>query len=156
MPTEIPAIAPATSLSEEQDPASDDFEEPTEPHRATCYCRTCQADLELLGRLKGTETKAMQSLAHNIVFRMLGFFTEVAAVGYSALLFQLRIAWLTPKRLPLPIRDLFMNRARLTSIECSALEALVIEELEKRNITSGIPPPLKERFSVTVERNHVA
>ena len=125
-------------------------------HRTGCYCRTCQADLELVGRLKGTETKAMQSLADNIVFRMLSFFTEVAEAGYSQLLFQLRIAWLTPKRLPLPIRDLFMNRARLTSIECGVLEALVIEELEKRSMTSGIPPPLKERFSVTLELNQVA
>ena len=73
------------------DPASDDFEEP-EPHRSSCYCRTCQADLELLGRLKGTETHAMQSLAQNIVFRKLSIFTEVAAVGYNKLMFQLRIA----------------------------------------------------------------
>ena len=76
-----------TSLSEEQDLASDDFEE-IEVQRATCYCRTCQADLELLGRLKGTETKAMQSLAHNIVFRMLSFFIEVAEVGYNELCFS--------------------------------------------------------------------
>ena len=68
--TEIPAIARVTSASEEQDPASDDFEE-TEVHRSGCYCRVCQGDLELVGRLKGTETHAMQSLAQNIVFRML-------------------------------------------------------------------------------------
>ena len=79
--TAIPATAPATSVSEEQDPASDDFEE-TEVHRSSCYCRTCQGDLELVGRLKGTETHAMQSLAQNIVHRMLSFFTEVAEVGY--------------------------------------------------------------------------
>ena len=85
------ATLPAVSVAEEQDPASDDFEEP-EVHRSSCYCRVCQADLELLGRLKGTETHAMQSLAQNIVFRMLSFFTEVAAVGYNELMFQLRIA----------------------------------------------------------------
>jgi hypothetical protein len=59
-----PAITPATptaSVSEEQDPGSDDFEEPEE-HHSGCYCRACQGDLELVGRLKGTETKAMQSL----------------------------------------------------------------------------------------------
>ena len=138
--TEIPAIARVTSASEEQDPASDDFEE-TEVHRSGCYCRTCQADLELVGRLKGTETRAMQSLAQNIVFRMLSIFSEVAAVGYNELLFQLRIAWLTPKFLPRPIRDLFIGRARLTSIECGVLEAFVIEELHNRKHTSGIPPP---------------
>ena len=138
--TEIPAIAPATSISEEQDPASDDFEEP-ETHRTSCYCRVCQGDLELVGRLKGTETHAMQSLAQNIVFRMLSIVTEVAAVGYTELLFQLRIAWLTPKFLPQPIRDLFVGRARLTSLECGVLEAFVIEELHYRKYTSGIPPP---------------
>ena len=66
----VAANAPAVSAAEEQDPASDDFEEP-EVHRSSCYCRVCQADLELVGRLKGTETKAMQSLAQAIVFRTL-------------------------------------------------------------------------------------
>ena len=141
--TEIPAIAPAVSVAEEQDPASDDFAEP-EVHRSSCYCRVCQADLELVGRLKGTETKAMQSLAQAIVFRMLSYFSEVSAVGYNALRFQLRIAWLTPKFLPQPIRDLFVGRARLTSLECGVLEAFVIEELHNRKHTSGIPPPLEE------------
>ncbi len=56
----------------------------------------------------------MQSLAQAIVFRMLSFFTEVAEVGYAEIMFQLRIAWLTPKRLPQPIRDLFIDRVRLT------------------------------------------
>ncbi len=149
------AITPATSISEEQDPASDDFEE-TEEHRSGCYCRSCQGELELLGRLKGTETHAMQSLSQNIVFRMLSYFTEVAEVGYSQLLFQLRIAWLTPKRLPQPIRELFIGRAPLTSVECGVLEALVIEELASRNLTSGVPPPLNERLSVKQELNHVA
>ena len=157
-----------TSLSEEQAPASDDFDE-TEVQRGTCSCRTCQADLELLGRLKGTETKAMQSLSQAIVFRMLSLFTEVAAVGYSELLFQLRMAWLAPKRLPRPIRDLFIGRARLTSIECGVLEAFVIEELDKLkasnqssatvgqiNHTSGIPPPIDDRPSMTVESSYVA
>jgi hypothetical protein len=97
----------------------------------------------------------MQSLAQNIVFRMLSFFTEVAEVGYSQLLFQLRIAWLTPKFLPQPIRDLFTGRARLTSIECGVLEAFVIEELQKRKHTSGIPPPVAEQLS-TSELKHVA
>jgi len=156
-----------TSLSEEQAPASDDFDE-TEVQRATCSCRTCQADLELLGRLKGTETKAMQSLSQAIVFRMLSLFTEVAAVGYSELLFQLRLAWLAPKRLPQPLRDLFIGRARLKSIECGVLEAFVIEELHKlkvinqpsaadpSNHTSGIPPPIDDRPSMTVESSYVA
>ena len=135
------------------DPASDDFEEP-EPHRSSCYCRTCQADLELLGRLKGTETHVMQSLAQNIVFRMLSIFTEVASVGYNELMFQLRIAWLTPKFLPRPIRDLFIGRARLTSLECGVLEAFVIEELHNRKHTSGIPPPVAEQLPAS-ELNHV-
>ncbi len=43
----------------------------------------------------------------------------------------------------------------LTSIECGVLEALVIEELQKRNITSGIPPPLNQRMPVASELNHV-
>ncbi len=77
-------------------------------------------------------------------------------VGYDQLLFQLRIAWLTPKRLPLLIRDLFVGRTPLTSVECGVLEALVIEELANRNLTSGIPPPLNERLSVKQELNHVA
>ncbi len=47
----LPTKALAAPVSEEQDPASDDFEEP-EVHRSSCYCRTCQADLELVGRLK--------------------------------------------------------------------------------------------------------
>ena len=55
----------------------------------------CKAMLELVGRLKGTETKAMQSLSQAIVFRMLSFFTEVAAVDYNELMLQLRTAWLT-------------------------------------------------------------
>ena len=143
----------AALLSAEQDPASD-LEEP-EMHRTSCYCRVCQADLELLGRLKGTETHAMQSLAQNIVFRMLSIFTEVAAVGYSELLSQLRKAWLTPKLLSRPIRDLFIGRARLTSLECGVLEAFVIEELHKRKHTSGIPPPVAEQLSNS-ELNHVA
>jgi hypothetical protein len=150
-----PAITPATSVSEEQDPGSDDFEE-AEAHRSGCYCRTCQGDLELVGRLKGTETLAMQSLSQNIVFRMLSFFTEVAEVGYSQLLFQLRIAWLSPRQLPQPIRDLFTGRARLTSIECGVLEAFVIEELQLRKHTSGIPPPVDERLQLTPELNHAA
>jgi hypothetical protein len=140
-----PAIIAAASLFEEQDPATDDFEEP-ETHGSNCYCRTCQGDLELVGRLKGTETKAMQSLAQNIVFRMLSIFTEVAA-GYNELLFQLRIAWLTPKFLPREIRDLFIGRARLTSLECGVLEAFVIEELHNRKHTSGIPPPVAEQLT---------
>ncbi|MDX1926577.1 MAG: transposase [Pirellulaceae bacterium] len=155
VPTALPATAAATSISEEQDPASDDFEE-TEEHRSGCYCRSCEGELELLGRLKGTETKAMQSLSEAIVFRILSYFAEVAEVGYSQLLFQLRIAWLTPKRLPQPIRDLFIGRAPLTSIECGVLEALVIEELVSRNLTSGIPPPLNERLSAKQDFNHVA
>ena len=150
----VPANAPAVSASEEQDPASDDFEEP-EVHRSGCYCRVCQADLELVGRLKGTETKAMQSHAQNIVFRMLPVFTEVATVGYSELLFPLRVAWLTPKFLPDEIRDLFIGRARLTSLECGVLEAFVIEELHNRKHTSGIPPPVAEQLS-TSELNQVA
>ncbi len=80
----------------------------------------------------------MQSLAQNIAFRMLSYFTEVAAVGYNELPFQLRIAWLTPKFLPQPIRDLFIGRARLTSLECGVLEAFVIEELHNLKHTSGI------------------
>ncbi len=136
---ELPANS-SDLLLEERNPASDDFEE-ADPHRTSCYCRTCQGDLELLGRLKGTETKAMQSLAQLIVFRMLSYFVEVAEVGYKELLFQLRIAWLTPRRLPQPIRELFIARQRLTSIECGVLEAFVIEELHNRNHTSGIPSP---------------
>ncbi|MDX1926580.1 MAG: hypothetical protein SFV81_08680, partial [Pirellulaceae bacterium] len=142
------AKAAATSISEEQDPASDDFEEPEE-HRTGCYCRVCQADLELVGRLKGTETHAMQSLAQNIVYRMLSMFAEVAPVGYDQLLFQLRIAWLTPKFLPRQISDLFVGRARLTSIECGVLEAFVLEELQKRKHTSGIPPPVAEQLATS-------
>ena len=46
----------------------------------------------------------MQNLSQNIVFRMLSIFTEVIAVGYNELLFQLRIAWLMPFFLPKPIR----------------------------------------------------
>jgi len=152
----IPTMALAPSVSDEHDPGSDDFEESTEPQQVTCYCRVCKSDLELLGRLKGTETHAMQNLSQNIVFRMLSFFTEVAEVGVSQLLSQLRIAWLRPKQLPQPIRDLFIGRARLTFIECAALEALVTEELEKRNITSGIPPPMQQRPSVQRELHHVA
>ena len=98
----------------------------------------------------------MQSLAQAIVFRMLSFFTEVASVGYKELLFQLRIAWLTPKFLPRPIRDLFIGRARLTSIECGVLEAFVIEELHNRKHTSGIPPPIDERPPMTLELNYAA
>ena len=153
--TQSPANAGVALLSEEQDPASDDLAEP-EVHRSSCYCRTCQAELELVGRLKGTETHAMQSLAQNIVFRMHSYFSEVAAVGYNELLFQLRIAWLTPKFLPQPIRDLFVGRARLTSLECGVLEAFVIEELHNRKHTSGIPPPADERIAMTLERNHAA
>ena len=81
------------------------------------------------------------------VFRMLSIVSDVAAVGYNELLFQLRTAWLTPKFLPRPIRDLFIGRARLTSIECGVLEAFVIEELHKRKHTSGIPPPVDERLA---------
>ena len=153
--TATPAIAPATSASDEQDRASDDFEE-TEVPRAVGCCRTCQGDLELLGRLKGTETKAMQSLAQAIVFRMLSFFTEVADVGYAELLSQLRIAWLRPQLLPPPIRQLLLGRARLTSIECGALEAFVIEELGHHQRTSGIPPPLDDRQPRTPELNYAA
>ena len=151
----LPTKATVASVSEEQDPGSDDFEE-LEEHRAGCYCRVCQADLELVGRLKGTETKAMQSLSQAIVHFMLPLFTEVAAVGYDELLCQLRAAWLTPKFLPQPIRDLFIGRARLTSIECGVLEALVIEELHNRKHTSGIPPPVDERLAMTLECNLVA
>ncbi len=61
-----------------------------------------------------------------------------------------------PKRLPIVIRDLFIGRAPLTSIECGILEALVIEELDNRNLTSGIPPPVNERLSAKQEINHVA
>ncbi len=154
--TRTPVIAPAaTPPDKEQEPASDDFEEAEVPRAAGC-CRTCQGELELLGRLKGTETKAMQSLAQAIVFRMLSFFTEVAEVGYAELLSQLRIAWLRPQLLPQPIRQLLLGRARLTPIECGALEALVIEELERRSITSGIPPPMQQRPSAQRELHHVA
>ena len=79
---------------------------------------------------------------------MLSYFTEVAEVGYAEIMFQLRIAWLTPKRLPQPIRDLFIDRARLTSIECGVLEAFIDEELHKRKHTSGIPPPSTSLFSL--------
>jgi hypothetical protein len=64
-----------------------------------------------------------------------------AEVGYNQLMFQLRTAWLAPRRLPVPIRDLFLGRARLTSLECGVLEAFVEEELAKHKHTSGIPPP---------------
>ena len=80
----------------------------------------------------------------------------MASVGYKELLFQLRIAWLTPKFLPRPIRDLFIGRARLTSIECGVLEAFVIEELHNRKHTSGIPPPADERLPMTPELDHAA
>ena len=81
---------------------------------------------------------------------------EVAAVGYTELLSQLRAAWLTPKFLPRPIRDLFIGRARLTSIECRVLEAFVIEELHKRKHISGIPPPVTEQPPLAPELNHAA
>ena len=99
------------------------------------------------------------------------FFTEVADLGYSQLLSQLRIAWLTPKFLPRPTRDLFVGRARLTSIECGVLEAFVIEELQKLkerqqaanvvavvqiNQISGIPPPVDDRLLTPLESNLVA
>ena len=76
------SAATAPGPDEEQDPASDDFEEAEVP-RAKCCCRTCQGELELLGRLKGTETKAMQSLAQAIVFHMHSYFAEL---GYAELL----------------------------------------------------------------------
>ena len=101
--------------------------------------------------MKGTETKAMQSLAQAIVFRILSFFTEVAAVDYNELMFQLRTAWLTPKFLPRPIRDLFISRSRLTSLECGVLDAFVIEELHNLKHTSGIPPPIDERPPLILE-----
>jgi len=98
----------------------------------------------------------MQSLAQTIVFRMLSFFTEVAEVGYKKLLFQHRIAWLSLKRFPQPIRELFIGRARLTSIECGVLEAFVFEEMHKLNHTSGVPPPIDERLPITLEPSHAA
>ncbi len=91
-----------------------------------------------------------------IVFRMLSYFVEVAEVGYKELLFQLRVAWLTPRRLPQPIRDLFICRQRLTSIECGVLEAFVIEELHNRKHTSGIPPPHVAQLLTRLEPSHVA
>jgi hypothetical protein len=45
-------------------------DEAVDEHRSDCYCRVRPADLELVGRSKGTETHAMQSLVQNIVFRM--------------------------------------------------------------------------------------
>ncbi len=100
--TDSPASpAAGNEALDEHSPASDDFQG-TEEHRSGCYCRTCQSELELLGRLKGAETKAMQSLAQAIVFRMLSYFAEVAEVGYAELLAQLRIAWLRPRQLPRP------------------------------------------------------
>ncbi len=69
---------------------------------------------------------------------MLSIFTEVAAVGYNELMFLLRFAWLTPKFLPRPIRDLLIGRARLTSITCGVLDPFVIEELHNRNHTRGL------------------
>jgi hypothetical protein len=98
----------------------------------------------------------MQSLAQLIVFRMLSYFVEVAEVGYKELLFQLRVAWLTPRRLPQPIRELFIGRARLRSIECGVLEAFVIEELHNRKHTSGILPPQVAQSSSSLEPSHVA
>ena len=97
----------------------------------------------------GTETKVMQSCVQAIVFRMLSFFTEVAEVGYAEIMFQMRIAWLTPKRLPQPFRDLLVDRARFTSIECGSLEAFIDEKLDKRKHTSGIPPPRAEQLSTS-------
>ena len=79
----------------------------------------------------------------------------VAELGYKELMFQLRTAWLAPRRLPQPIRDLFLGRARLTSLECGVLEAFVEEEIAKHKHTSGIPPPVAEQRSAP-ELNHVA
>ena len=121
--TQSPANAGVALLSEEQDPASDDLAEP-EVHRSSCYCRTCQAELELVGRLKGTETHAMQSLAQNVVFRMLSILSEVAAIGDNEFMFQLRIAWLTPKFLPRAIRDLLSAERRLLRSNAECLKRL--------------------------------
>ena len=87
---------------------------------------------------------------------MLTFFTAVAEVGYKELMFQLRTAWLAPRRLPQPIRELFVGRARLTSIECGVLEACIDEELAKHKHTSGIPPPPTAQPPPELEPSHAA
>ena len=97
-----------------------------EPPLPKCHCRYCQGDMELLGRLQGTETQAMRSLAQSVIYRTIT--TLLPVIGdchLKELLVQLRGAWLVRRWLPACIRDLFVGK-RLSSLECGVLEAFVV------------------------------
>ena len=103
-----------------------------EPPAPRCQCRYCKGEMELLGRVQGTETQAMRRLSQDVIYKVSAtLFAVIRNDTIQQLLSQLRSAWLTTKQLPSSIRHLFRGN-RLTSLECGVLEAFVIEELRFR------------------------
>ena len=148
--TALPCLTALTTSAADEDPATEATHQVPK-----CLCRYCQGELEVLGRLKGTETQTLKRLAQDIVYRLSLLFVAISVEVNAELLFQLRTAWLAPKRLPPLIRELFRYQ-RFSSLECGAIEAFVIDEQRKlteqqpsnsattlRNgqHQSGIPPP---------------
>ena len=147
--------AGSKDLSEECDEEDD---EPEVPKAKVCRCRYCQGEMELMGRLRGTESMWVMNVAQQIVLQVMTLLPLINEETIKELLFQLRTCWLTLRFLPAPIRELLRGQ-RFTSLEMAALEARLLHELRltpmaaflgldrkpKATVgppTSGIPPPI--------------
>ena len=142
-------------MTEECDEAEEDFEA---AKKTPCQCRYCKGEMELVGRMKGTQTLWVMNVAQQIVLQITLLLPVINEATVRELLSQVRSCWLTLRFLPKPIRDLLRGQ-RFTSLEMAALEARLLHELCLTPLaaslgldrkpketpmvsTSGIPPPV--------------
>ncbi len=112
--------------------------------------------MELVGRLKGTESMWIMNVAQQIVHELGTLLPVINEATVKELLSQIRSSWITLCFLPTPIADLLRGQ-RFTSLEMAALEARLWHELRLspmaeslglrkpkaalNRVASGIPPP---------------
>ena len=114
-----------------------------------CICRSCHAELEVTGQLKGTETLELLALARSI----LALLPTMMQWVQMELMEQLRSVAIDLLRLPKPLRKLLAN-PWWQPLELSALAALLQHDPQPADPhsdaqaasisgphTSDIPPP---------------
>ena len=129
------------------DEEADDEDEGIVP--SGCVCCSCHAELEVAGRLKGTETLELLILARSI----LALLPTMMQWVQGELMEQLRSVTVDLQRLPKPLRKLLAN-PWWQPLELSALAALLQHDSQPAVPppdaqaaaasglhTSGIPPP---------------
>ena len=129
-------------------------------------CRYCKGEMELVGRMKGTESMWIMNVAQQIVMQLATLLPVINEAAVNELLAQVRACWLTLRFLPAPVRQL-LHGQRFTFLEMAALEARLLHELrltpmaaslglarrsnssQPMTSTSGIPPPVSDDVVAT-------